>query len=211
MDWPQYKKRTEYIMVEHKLVPVFMDGKPGFGICILTCSHAEQSGNLRLYCQNDSVFEEYSFPYQKWQARKAVHLTDLEKVILKFAKQGLTNRAIADKLCISDTHLTHTLTDLYEKLGVNSMRKAIICVTNSLLLFKPDRREVDEVAEISDSVEKKDTKPSKFSKKLTDEVLQLIKNKVNAGQTHRHIARELGIDEKTVRNAIKSGFFPPKT
>jgi DNA-binding NarL/FixJ family response regulator len=53
-------------------------------------------------------------------------LTDREREVVGQVKEGLSNRDIAEKLCISETTVRHHLTSIFDKLGVSSRQKLLI-------------------------------------------------------------------------------------
>jgi DNA-binding NarL/FixJ family response regulator len=147
--YPQQKKHPDYLIVCHKLVPIFVNRQIQFGVCSVTCSATEKaeeeadknsnkgSGNLRLYYKNDEYFDEYSIIYDKWKTYKIKHLTKIEKNMLILSMNGENNESIVKKLSISSTdNLRHRLAKLYQKLGVRTMTQAIIHSINYSLIFR---------------------------------------------------------------------------
>jgi DNA-binding NarL/FixJ family response regulator len=53
-------------------------------------------------------------------------LTDREREIIALAGQGLSNKDIADRLCIACTTVRHHLTRIFDKLGVTSRQQLLI-------------------------------------------------------------------------------------
>ncbi|MCS6289080.1 MAG: response regulator transcription factor [Nitrospira sp.] len=54
-------------------------------------------------------------------------LTKREREIITLIGEGLSNKAIADRLCISSTTVRHHLTSIFDKLGVTTRQKLLIC------------------------------------------------------------------------------------
>jgi hypothetical protein len=73
---PSWISETRYLMVYHKLKPIFTSGVLHFGVYILSCSVIPNSGNLRVYFKNNPDFEEYSFNSETWKNRKDERLTE---------------------------------------------------------------------------------------------------------------------------------------
>jgi DNA-binding NarL/FixJ family response regulator len=161
-------KQPDYIMVYHKLVPIFADGQVQFGVCLLTCAATEKiheeadknsnksSGNLTLYYKDNKRFDEYSFENDRWKSYEIKHLTEEERAILVLAINGESNELIAEKFSISSNNLRHKQARLYEKLGVRTIKQAIIYSINHSLLFsrsgsfdisKPENSEVNNIPE----------------------------------------------------------------
>jgi DNA-binding NarL/FixJ family response regulator len=53
-------------------------------------------------------------------------LTERQREIIKLVGQGLSNKDIADRLCISDSTVRHHLTGIFDKLGVPNRQKLLI-------------------------------------------------------------------------------------
>jgi DNA-binding CsgD family transcriptional regulator len=135
---PQIGKTPEYLMVYHKIKPIFVDGQIRFSICMLTSSVIKRSGNLRIYYKNCPDFDEYSDKTGEWERRHFKPLTEQEIRILRFSKQRLTNKQIAEKLGISYFTLRHANMRICKKFDVETMLQAVIYATDHLLLFDPN-------------------------------------------------------------------------
>lgn len=61
-------------------------------------------------------------------------LTEREREIVALVGQGLSNKDIADSLCISDITVRHHLTSIFNKLGVNNRQKLLIRVHQDRLV-----------------------------------------------------------------------------
>lgn len=59
---------------------------------------------------------------------RADSLTDRERSVVTLVSQGLSNRDIAERLCISETTVRHHLTSIFNKLGVSNRQKLLILV-----------------------------------------------------------------------------------
>jgi DNA-binding NarL/FixJ family response regulator len=53
-------------------------------------------------------------------------LTEREREIIALIGQGLSNKDIADRLCISVITVRHHLTNIFDKLGVATRQKLLI-------------------------------------------------------------------------------------
>ena len=53
-------------------------------------------------------------------------LTERQREIIKLVGQGLSNKDIADRLCISDSTVRHHLTSIFDKVGVPNRQKLLI-------------------------------------------------------------------------------------
>ncbi len=71
------------------------------------------------------------------EAKSNIELSDREKEILKLAARGLTNKDIADTLCISIRTVQGHINSIFHKLGVGSRTEAIFqCVKRGWLSFE---------------------------------------------------------------------------
>ena len=53
-------------------------------------------------------------------------LTERKREIIRLVGQGLSNKDIADRLCISDSTVRHHLTSIFDKIGVPNRQKLLI-------------------------------------------------------------------------------------
>jgi DNA-binding CsgD family transcriptional regulator len=208
--YPQQRKHPDYLMIYHKLAPVFADGEVQSGVCLITCLETgieddeadkysnKGSGNLSLYYKNSEYFDKYSFKSGRWKTYKIEYLTTNEKIILILAMSGENNKSIANKFCTSPDNLQHILTRLYSKLGVRNMQQAIIHAINHSLIFNHFS---------SSNVPKQKINKIKINKrnKLTPQVLRRIQKDLDNKQSVRYIAKEAGVSESAIRKAIKLG------
>ena len=61
-------------------------------------------------------------PLPKWPNG----LTERERSVIRLISQGLSNKDIADRLCISSITVRHHLTNIFDKLGVSNRQKLLI-------------------------------------------------------------------------------------
>jgi DNA-binding CsgD family transcriptional regulator len=131
----QLHDKQHYIMICYRMKPIFINKKIRYGICSLTISGMSDPGNLRVYFNNTEKFDKYSLSNGNWETSEIPHLDEFEKMILRLAKQGLTNRQIAEEIGLSYERLRHRNSELYHKLGVKNMEQAIVVASNHLMLF----------------------------------------------------------------------------
>lgn len=55
-------------------------------------------------------------------------LTEREREVVQLISQGLSNKDIADRLCISSITVRHHLTNIFDKLGVSNRQKLLLRV-----------------------------------------------------------------------------------
>ncbi|MDR2406812.1 MAG: helix-turn-helix transcriptional regulator [Bacteroidales bacterium] len=132
---PQRYSKPSYLMICHKIKPIFINEKIRYGLCAITISRMSTPGNLRVYFNNNRQTEEYSFDMKSWIKYEIKPLTDREIEILRLAKRGFNAHEIADQLCMTYGRLRHVTSQLYEKLGVKTIEQAVIHASNHLMLF----------------------------------------------------------------------------
>lgn len=82
------------------------------------------------------VHEKKSLP-QKLYSYNCAILTDREQEVLVLICQGMKNKAIADKLFITETTVRHHLTSIFEKLKVNSRLELVVHAFKEKLVAIP--------------------------------------------------------------------------
>ncbi len=82
------------------------------------------------------VNEKKSLPQRIYSYNCAI-LTDREQEVLILICQGLKNKAIADKLFITETTVRHHLTSIFEKLKVNSRLELVVHAFKEKLVAIP--------------------------------------------------------------------------
>jgi two-component system nitrate/nitrite response regulator NarL len=74
------------------------------------------------------------------EAMKLASLTAREREVIDLIGQGLKNRAIADRMCISEATVRHHLTSIFAKLGVlDRVELVIYAYRHGLACFMPHR------------------------------------------------------------------------
>jgi DNA-binding CsgD family transcriptional regulator len=134
-DHPQIYPKPNYLMLCHKIKPVFINGKIRYGLCFISISRMLTSGNLRVYFNNDRKVEEYSFNSNTWIKYDTEPLTEREIEILRLAKRGFKEIEIAEQMGRTYGRIRHITSDIYQKLDVKTMEQAIVHASNLLMLF----------------------------------------------------------------------------
>jgi len=192
------KNGSRYLMIDHKLKPVFIDEKIRYGICMLTSSVFDSPGHLRAYDNNGVDFEEYSMNDTQWRKRTKPQLNVREKAILKLFKQGKNHREIATELRIARHTLQNELSSIYKKLNVHSLVQATTYAANHHLIFNNDAN-----AKTSDS--KMQSVQKRTRKLMTPEMILRIQEKLDKGQSVNSISKQENIAESAIRYAIGKG------
>jgi DNA-binding NarL/FixJ family response regulator len=60
------------------------------------------------------------------QAHQPDGLTEREREVVRLISEGLSNKDIANRLCISSITVRHHLTSIFDKLGVSNRQKLLI-------------------------------------------------------------------------------------
>ena len=103
-------------------------------------------------------------------------------MILKFAKQGLTNKEIADNLGLKYETLRRINTSICRKFNKGTIAQAIVYATNHLMLFDTRRT--------SGTTKKSKSKKHCPKLKLSPEKLDYIQECLNKEQSIRSTAKE---------------------
>jgi DNA-binding CsgD family transcriptional regulator len=195
-----HNKNPDYVMVYLKLKPLTMYGQMNrFGLCLLASSVITEPGNLGTYYKNSLDFDAYSFVSGKWERQKGKPLSDRQRFMILYTKQGKKDKEIADMLCITVKAYNAEKTRLFENLGVTTMRQATVYATNHQQIFVSSRK----IPDIPKEPEP-DKKP-KQRHELTPDVLKRIQTGLDNGLSIRSLARREGFSEKAIRKAIGQG------
>ncbi|MDR2425127.1 MAG: helix-turn-helix transcriptional regulator [Prevotellaceae bacterium] len=191
------KKTTEYMNVHHKLTPIFNNGEIQGGICSLSLSESEKSGNLRRYW-NDNTFDEYVFKTEKWTTGQKEGLTKSEKNVMFWIMQGITHTVIAAKLGITPSGVNMILKRLRKRFHVDTKAQLRTYVNIHSLLFSP-------AIGIT-----RNRKKTKKQKKVTPSVLEGIQNCLNQEQKVSSIAKHYNISKSYILKLIREGKLSKK-
>jgi DNA-binding NarL/FixJ family response regulator len=108
------------------------------GVLLATVEHVRQAGKglaVALKATSSQTPNTNPLITDKVDKRKAVPeamrctdtLTDREREVVGLIGKGLSNRDIANTLCISETTVRHHLTSIFDKMGVSNRQKLLIC------------------------------------------------------------------------------------
>ena len=202
------KNEAGYLMVYHKLKPVFVGGYIRYGLCLLSSSVLDTPGHLRACYDESTDFDEYSTHRRRWQKNTAQQpFSEREKNILKLVKQGKRNSEIAGNrnisrkpgiLPISADTLRNDLASIYKKLNVSTMMQAVIHATNLHLIYSRGCNSAKQEKE--EAPERK-----KCRRPITPEKRPRIQERLHKGQSIRSIARQENVSECAIRYQIKTG------
>ena len=189
------KNESRYIMVHHKLKPVFVDGKIRYGIYFLTSSILKTSGHLCVHYNNSIDCDEYSFSSKRWGKGIIYFLSIREKNVLKLAKQGKTSNEIARELFLSPNTIRNVKTTIFQKLNVKNMIQAVTYAANQHLIYNYDSGQTP--------VEPLQDKRTRHL--ITPDMILRIQERLNIGCSVNSIAKQENISESSIRYAINIG------
>jgi DNA-binding NarL/FixJ family response regulator len=192
-DYPQVNKK-DYMMILLKLKPVFHGGEIRFGYCTVTISIMPEPGNLRMYYKSSANYTSYSLENWCGKICRVEPLSEEDRKILRYAKQGLKHEDIAEALCMAGSTLGRKISAIFQKLCVHNMEQAIVYATNHLLI-------------LHETPCTPESNNKKYHRKLTPEVVQHIQACLNNNQSVNSIAKEIGVSEKAIRKAINNGIL----
>jgi len=76
-------------------------------------------------------------PRTSSQLKRLDGLTEREEEVVRLVSEGLSNKDIADRLCISSITVRHHLTSIFDKLGVSNRQKLLLRAHQSGLTRPP--------------------------------------------------------------------------
>ncbi|MDR2585328.1 MAG: helix-turn-helix transcriptional regulator [Prevotellaceae bacterium] len=191
-------RHSKYIMVNHKIKPVHIDGQLRYGVCLLSYSVLSVPGSLRTHYYQGTHHEEYLPKRKKWERNKGQALTYREHEILVLTSQGKTSRMIANTLCISYNTLRNLKSSIFRKLNVHSMTQAVMYAFIHRLIFVT-------ATDSSNQKQRKSTVITKRRRPITAEKLSRIQGLLNKGRSVNSISKEVDVSEFSIRYAIKTG------
>jgi len=96
----------------------------GKGLAVALTATSSQAPNTNQSLITNKVDKRKAVPEP---ARCTDTLTDREREVIGLIGKGLSNRDIANTLCISETTVRHHLTSIFDKMGVSNRQKLLIC------------------------------------------------------------------------------------
>jgi len=166
---------------------------------MVSISDMRKAGNLCLYYQNSTEFEEYLPKEKRWQKKKTEHLTIREKQILQLAAQGKKGEYIASSIGVAYESLRKSLSAIYRKLNVQSMIQSVVFSINHRMLFRTEKNNL--VVENTTAAKKR-----KRTRCLITEAMFLrIQDRLDNGESVNSIAMREYIAESAIRYWIEKG------
>ncbi len=102
-------------------------------VMVATIEHVVRSANTMRIAESSNTGRAYDGPSTDGIENKAFssrvsvdELTKREREVITLIGEGLSNKAIADRLCISSTTVRHHLSSIFDKLGVTTRQKLLV-------------------------------------------------------------------------------------
>ncbi|WBX76115.1 LuxR C-terminal-related transcriptional regulator [Tenacibaculum ovolyticum] len=135
-DFNLKNKEKKTILINQKLTPLFLnkDGKIWKAVCIISLSTEQDSGNIKIYKQEDNNMFIYDLEGDFWKSKEKITLTNREKEILQYSVRGFKINEIAETIFVSPDTVKFHRKKLFEKLEVANITEAISYAANNKLI-----------------------------------------------------------------------------
>lgn len=101
------------------------NGKVWLAVCIVKHSTHTSTGNAKIIKKGASIYWTYDFLSKVWIDKQQVHLSEIEKNILRFSTQGLTEQEISTRIYRSKDGLKSIKRKMYQTMGVSNITEAV--------------------------------------------------------------------------------------
>ncbi|MDE6696131.1 MAG: helix-turn-helix transcriptional regulator [Muribaculaceae bacterium] len=130
------RKNDEYILINHKLTPLAMDGygHMWLALCFVSISNHDKPGNIEVRKLGQSYYWKYDLDLDRWLSVPSLKLTDGEKEVLLLSARGLTVEEIAARVHRAKDSIKSRRKSIFDKLNVKSISEAIAFATNYKLI-----------------------------------------------------------------------------
>lgn len=135
-DFHLQNQEGRIILINQKLTPIFLtkNGKIWKGLCIVSLSSENNSGNIKITKKGSNTIFEYNLKDDCWIISKKIQLTDREKEILQFSIRGYTINEIANEIHLSTDTIKFHRKRIFEKTEVSNISEAISYIVNNKLI-----------------------------------------------------------------------------
>ena len=135
-DFHLINKEGKETLINHKLTPLFLteDGRMWKAMCIVSLSHHQTAGNVRIYRQGSDEIRELSLAERLWLKSVKPVLTEREIEVLRMHAQGFSIQQIAEKLFVAPDTVKYYRRRIFERLEVNNIMDALSHAVNSKLI-----------------------------------------------------------------------------
>ena len=129
-------KSGKQTLINHKLTPLFLtaDGKMWKSMCVVSLSHHQEAGNVRIYKQGSGEIWELVAGKRIWHKSEKPVLTERELEVLRLHAQGFTINQIAEKLFVVPDTIKYYRRRIFERLEVSNIVEALSAAVNSKLI-----------------------------------------------------------------------------
>ncbi|MBC9909911.1 helix-turn-helix domain-containing protein [Chitinophaga varians] len=124
------------ILINHKLTPLFLnsEGKIWKAMCIVSISHHQTAGNVRIYKQGSDEVWDLGLTNNVWRKSDKPALTERETEVVRLHAQGLTINQIAQRLHVAPDTVKYYRRRIFERLNVSNMVEALSYAVNSKII-----------------------------------------------------------------------------
>lgn len=135
-DFHLVNKDGKAILINHKLTPLFLtqNGSMWKSMCIVSLSHHQTAGNVRIYKQGSDEMWELNVGKKIWRKSAKPVLTDREIEVLRLYAQGLSINQIAEKIFVAPDTVKYYRRQIFERLEVSNIADALAHAVNNKLI-----------------------------------------------------------------------------
>lgn len=119
--------KNKEVLVNQKMTPMRLDVYDNIWLALGVISIAADENYELVEIRDSGSTKRHIYDFQKniWISEKVMRITNREKEIALLSAQGLTNKAIAAKLCLAESTIKFHKSKLFRKLGANNITEAI--------------------------------------------------------------------------------------
>ncbi len=123
------------MLINHKITPLLLrNGRIWLAMCIITHSARKDIGYIRMQKHGCNSYFEYDRAAGRWEQRKEICLSDMERDVLRLLANGYKVEEIAEKVHRSKDAIKSCKRTLFMKLGVSNTIEALSYAENYKLL-----------------------------------------------------------------------------
>lgn len=124
------------VLVHCRHISLAMDkhGQVWIGVCLLSPSTKDGAGNMQMHKLDEAIWWSYNTKEKRWIEKLEIRLTEKEREVLMLSVRGFTVEEIATQIYRSKESVKSRCKKIFSKLGVSTMREAIIVAINKRLI-----------------------------------------------------------------------------
>jgi len=135
-DFRLIRPNNLHLMVNHKLTPILLtpQGDIWLSLCVVSLSTRNEPGNV--FINKDGILHRYAYSFEgrKWKEDEIISLSNREIEILRLSMHGLSNDQIAETAFIDINTVKFHKKNIFLKLNVKNIAKAIVFAQNNNIL-----------------------------------------------------------------------------